>query len=68
MKLYVWGEREGILSNGPLLYLTADKTLKSAGVGRITGLSWDIIKFYPSYTMNDVYTILNALLAPYKKK
>jgi hypothetical protein len=68
MKLYVWGEREGILSNGPLLYLTADKTLKSAGVGRITGRSWDIIKFYPSYTMNDVYTILNALLAPYKKK
>jgi len=42
--------------------------LKSAGVGRITGQSFDIIKFYPSYTMNDVYTILNALLEPYKTK
>ena len=65
---FVWAEREGILHNGAYLYLSVDKNLKAAGVGRITGASWDILKFYPSYTMNDVYTILNALLDPYKKK
>jgi hypothetical protein len=69
----VWGEKTGFLGRfGDLEIHTIDPILKARGVGRLSfsklGVSGQFIEYIPTYSVKDIYTVINQLLAPYKTK
>jgi len=62
----VWGEKTGFLGRfGDLEIHTIDPILKARSVARLS-FSTNRIEYFPTYSVKDIYTVINQLLEPFK--